>query len=162
MPQLLKGTDRGVRTSLIRLPSFVFGQNGPGFVSILIKTAKERGEANFIEGATNQVNFVHVEDAARLYVAALEKGKAGAIYNGATENVEFKKIAEAVGKMLGLPLKGITKEEAVKLWGFIGNLFCADIRSTARRAEAELGWKPSYPVGIIDEILNGSYKQESK
>jgi nucleoside-diphosphate-sugar epimerase len=136
----------------------VYGQNGPGFVSVLIKSAKEKGEANFIEGTTNQVSVVHVEDAARLYVNALEKGTAGAVYNASTQSVEFKKMVEAVGQLVGVPVKGISKEDAVKQWGFLGNLFAMDIRGTALRAEKELGWKPSSAVGIIDEIVSGSYK----
>ena len=151
---------QGIRGSSIRLPPFVYGQGGKGFVALMLTVAKSRGEANYIEGSNNRVGVVHVEDVARLYVAALEKGKAGAVYNGSAVNVEFKELAEAVSKNLGVSLKGVSFEEATKIWGpFLATIFSKNIVSTATRAQSDLGWKHTSTIGVIQDVTSGSYKQ---
>eukprot|EP01119_Soliformovum_irregulare_P024257 TRINITY_DN8655_c0_g1_i1.p1 TRINITY_DN8655_c0_g1~~TRINITY_DN8655_c0_g1_i1.p1 ORF type:complete len:299 (+),score=85.70 TRINITY_DN8655_c0_g1_i1:193-1089(+) len=156
----LKGADRGVRTAVLRLAPFVYGENGSYFIKDVLHVAKERGEANFIEGSTNAIGFAHVEDEARLYVLAFEKGKAGAIYHGTNRWATFTEIAQAAAKNLNVPLKAIQKEDAPKIWPQLWWFYVRDARATASRAESELGWKDTHPGGLIDDVVNGSYKQK--
>ncbi|KAL0484944.1 hypothetical protein AKO1_003829 [Acrasis kona] len=156
---VLSAKDKGVRSSVVRLPPFVYGLNGSSFIPSLIKTARERGESNYVEGLTNELDAVHVEDAARIYILALEKGKAGSIYNAATQGVQFRKLAEAVAQNVGVPAKPIKSGQAKEVWGeFLAHVFQLNTRTTSNRSRSELGWVPTNPVGVIEDVVRGSYK----
>lgn len=150
---------RNIRVGVIRLPPYVYGRGGGGgFVAILLKMAATAGESLYIGDGALRTSAVHVDDAARLYLLAAEKGKAGEIYNGAASTtVTLREITEAIGQVLRVPVKSISVEEAEARWGAFAVMFLnRENRASNRKAMQELGWKPK-EAGLLQDITEGGY-----
>lgn len=142
-----------LRTHYVRLSPVT---HGPGrehpFITAQIKAAKQHGEAAHIEGL-GIWNAVHVTDAAQIYVLALE-GKApngAALHAVKDEKIPVADIAAFIGKKLDLPTRAITKEQAMKRFGFVGMAMAMGGRKTANFTKEWLGWKPTGP-SLFDEM----------
>jgi nucleoside-diphosphate-sugar epimerase len=76
---ILAANEKGVRAVALRLPFYVYGRAGSTFVPVLIEKAKQDGATFYVEAGEQKVSAVSVEDAARLYVAALGNKRARAL-----------------------------------------------------------------------------------
>ncbi|KAL0056069.1 hypothetical protein WJX82_007413 [Trebouxia sp. C0006] len=109
----LAGNDTGLRAVVVRLPPFVYARGFSFLYNVMYKAAEKNGSASF-------VGAVHVDDAARAYVALLTHSSAKGIYNVVGENgVTSKDLAERIASMLHCGTESITREEAQKLFGFV-------------------------------------------
>jgi nucleoside-diphosphate-sugar epimerase len=153
---------KGVRSIVLRLPLFVFGRGGSSFVPFIIERAKQTGAANYIGSGDKTVSAVHVEDAADLYVAALERSTAKGLYNVSGETVSLREISEAVARLLDVKAKSISAEEAQKQFGALYGFFSINNRLSAGKARGETGWTPRANIKILDDIENGSYRNFSE
>ncbi|MBD2774510.1 NAD-dependent epimerase/dehydratase family protein [Iningainema sp. BLCCT55] len=149
-----------IRSSILRLPVFVYGRGGSTFIPFLIKDAREAGVARYVEPGNNKYSVVHVDDVAELYVLALEKGTAGSVYHAVSESgITVKAIAQATANLLGCEAQGISKDEAKKLWGKeLATFFSINNQISSSKAEKELGWKPQVTSKILEDIEHGSYR----
>lgn len=152
-------SQKGIRSIVVRLPLFVYGRGGSSFVPFLINQAKEKGAANYIESGAKKVSAVHVEDAADLYVLALETSTAKGLYNASAESVSFRELSEAVARLLNVKAKSISTEEAKEQFGALFGFFSISNQLDAAKAHGELGWKFSSGKTILDDIENGSYRK---
>ncbi|KAI0191897.1 putative oxidoreductase [Astrocystis sublimbata] len=141
----------GVRVSVIRLPS-VYGNGSLGWVALMLSSASENDVVPYIAEGDNRWCAAHARDVAVLYRLALEnggkggkggKGK-GSIYHAvAEEGVRSKDVAEALGKKLGLPVKGMRVEEAQEVFGVLeANALGIDYPASSDMTREELGWEP--------------------
>lgn len=149
---------KGVRATTIRLPPIV---HGPGhyhpFITTQIDVAKGSGEAGYIGEGDQVWPSVHVDDAADLFVLALEKGEKGKIYHAvAEEGIKVKTLAEAIAGKLGRKTKSLTKEEVAERYGFIGALMDMSNKTTSDLTRKWLGWEPKQ-YGLLEELENYSY-----
>jgi nucleoside-diphosphate-sugar epimerase len=151
-------SQKGIRSIVLRLPLFVYGRAGSSFVPFLIKQAREKGSANYIESGSKKVSAVHVEDAADLYVRALETSTAKGLYNVAAENVSFRELSEAVARLLDVKAKSISNEVARTEFGALYDFLSIGNQLDASKAQSELGWKTSSGKTILEDIENGSYR----
>ena len=88
-------------TLIVVRPGDVYGRGG-GLRAMFAQSAKESGAARIIGDGSNHWPVVHVEDLAKLYVLALEKAPAGAIYNAAEESpFNVREMAEAASRGAG-------------------------------------------------------------
>eukprot|EP00026_Physarum_polycephalum_P003333 Phypoly_transcript_03343.p1 GENE.Phypoly_transcript_03343~~Phypoly_transcript_03343.p1 ORF type:complete len:307 (+),score=45.39 Phypoly_transcript_03343:1423-2343(+) len=150
----------GLNISIVRLATFVYGYNGSGFIPAAISSAKKYGYAAYIGDGSGKFASVHVDDAARAYLAVLAKGKPGQAYHVVSDNeTTFKEVAEAVGKLVGVPVKSITKEEAYEYYElpFFTVAFSVNHQATGSRLASDCGWKPTSKTTILQDIENGSY-----
>jgi nucleoside-diphosphate-sugar epimerase len=150
---------KGIRSVVVRLPLFVYGRAGSSFVPFLIEQAKEKAAANYLESGSKRVSAVHVEDAADLYVLALETGTAKGLYNASAENVSLKDLSEAIARLLGVKAKSISTQEAKSQFGALFGFLSISNRLDASKAQRELGWRYNAGKTIADDIENGSYRK---
>ncbi len=154
----LKMSQKGIRSIVLRLPLFVFGRGGSSFAPFMIGQAKQTGAANYIGAGEKRVSAVHVEDAADLYVAALDTSTAKGLYNVSAETVSLRELNEAIARLLDVKAKSISAEEAQKQFGALYEFFSINNRLSAEKARREIGWTPRANIKITDDIENGSYR----
>lgn len=143
---------QGVRTSILRLPPIVHGEDDRnGFVPMLIKTARKKGESAYIGDGMNRWPSVHKLDAAQLFRLALEKGAAGAAYHAAgEEGIAFREIAGVIGRRLNVPVVSKGPAEAAKQFSFLSTFIPADNPTSSRLTLERLGWRPTHPGLLAD------------
>ncbi|WP_328454099.1 MULTISPECIES: SDR family oxidoreductase [unclassified Amycolatopsis] len=151
--------ERGVRSSVVRLPTIMHSTTDAGFLTTLIAVAKEKGIAGYPGDGANRWNAVHVRDAASLFRLALEKGPAGRYWHAVEdEGIPFRDIAEAIGSRLGLPAVSIPLDELMLpgYFGFLAAVVALDFPVSSRSTRRTLGWEPVRP-GLLADLDNGHY-----
>lgn len=155
----------GIRAIVIR-PSMIYGGgSGPRKESFqvpaLIEQARAQGIGLHIGPGENRWANVHIDDVVDLYVRALDRGAAGALYYAENGEEALKTIAECISRMLGFD--GRTREwlpeEAEAAQGVKAHTsFGSNSRVRARRSREELGWQPTGP-SLLHEIESGWYRK---
>lgn len=135
--------ESGVRAMCIR-PPLVWGNGGSKVIADMYHSAKKTGSVCYVGRGLNCYSNVHVEDLADLYVLALQKGIAGALYHAVSGELNYRSMAEAIARKLKLSTRSVTVEEAIQVWDrFTGPIvFSSCSRTVSPRARAELGWTP--------------------
>ncbi|KAJ3755833.1 hypothetical protein FB446DRAFT_714741 [Lentinula raphanica] len=148
----------GVYGMSIRLSPYVYGRGGKGFLLMQIAKAVELNESLYINDGSYHTSPLHVEDAARLFISAVLKGMAGEAYNGVGQtDVTLKDMAEAIGKLVGVPVRSVTFDEAAEKWTpFLAAFNYLDVRGSNKKAREMLDWKPE-GTRYITDITSGSY-----
>lgn len=149
---------RGGNASLVRLTPTVHGEGDQGFIPIVINAAKAGGTAFYIGEGQSRWPAVHRNDAARLFVLAMEHSTPGAIYHAvAEEGITTKELAGVMAKNLDIPLKSITAEEAAASMGFFGMMWSMDQPSSGKLTQEKLGWQPK-EIGLIADMELNYFK----
>ena len=153
---------KGIRVMGIRLAAYTYGRGGSA-TKAFMGMSKQIGGVTCIDGGKNHITSVHVDDAARLYLLALQKGKAGELYNASAATKETaRQLWDALAEIMGLPVREITIEEAEKqMGGFLPWFLKAENRASGAKARKELGWQP-IETDILDDVSNGSYLAVAK
>lgn len=148
----------GVRATIVRLPPSVHDEARQGLVTQLIAIARKKQVAAYVGDGGNRWTAAHRLDAARLFRLALENGEPGARYHAvAEEGVPFRDIAEAIGRHLGLPAKGLSTKEASRHFGWLSPFVAADNPVSSQVTQQQLGWRPTRPLLMADiaSMLHG-------
>lgn len=152
-------SSKGVRAIVLRMPLFIYGRGGSAFITFMIEQAKSAKSANYIGSGDYSVSAIHVEDAANLFVAALEKGTAKGVYNAAAESVSIKELNEAVARLLDVETKSISEEKGREQFGKMSDFFSMNNQLDAAKIKRELDWSPNSFTTILDDVENGSYRK---
>ncbi|HLG77222.1 MAG TPA: SDR family oxidoreductase [Ktedonobacteraceae bacterium] len=148
--------ERGVRSSVVRLPPTVHGEGDHGFVPTLINIAHAKGVSAYPGDGTNRWPAVHRLDAANLFRLAVEKAPAGSVLHAvADEGVPVRDIADVIGRRLDIPVASLPPEKANEHFGFLGDFFSMDAPSSSALTRQWLGWRPVHADLLTD--LNGDY-----
>jgi nucleoside-diphosphate-sugar epimerase len=148
---------RGVRAASVRLAPTVHGEGDPHFVPALIGIARAKGLSAYVGDGSNRWSAVHRLDAARLFRLALEEAPAGARLNGVgDEGVPLRDIATVIGRHLGVPVAGISPEEAQGHFGLLGLFASIDAPASSELTQKRFGWHPVHP-GLIADLDEGHY-----
>jgi dihydroflavonol-4-reductase len=121
----------------------VYGPDG------LLERAWRGGRPRVVGWGGNYLSCVHVDDAARAVVAALEHGTAGTSYLAVDdEPVTQRVLVEAVADAAGRPRPAAAPLSlAGARVGFpVARSLMASVRARNARAKAELGWAPRFPT----------------
>ncbi|MET8448002.1 SDR family oxidoreductase [Streptomyces sp. NPDC005209] len=151
---VLKMAERGVRSSVVRLPRTVHGDGDHhGFIARLIATARDRGVSGYVGDGSGRWPAVHVLDAASLFRLAVEQAPAGSVLHAVgDEGVPVREIAEVIGRHLGLPTASVPAED----FGFLGQILAVDQPASGALTRALLGWRPTRP-GLVEDLDKGHY-----
>jgi nucleoside-diphosphate-sugar epimerase len=149
--------ERGVRSSVLRLPPSVHGEGDAGFVPMFIDFAREKGVSGMVGDGSNRWAAVHRLDAARLFRLALEAAPAGVrLHAIGDEGVPFREIAETIGRGLDVPVVNVAPEEATDHFGWLGRFAAIDMRASGARTRKLLGWRPEHSA-LIPDLEAGHY-----
>ncbi|MDN3353155.1 3-beta hydroxysteroid dehydrogenase [Actinomadura sp. DC4] len=150
--------ERGVRSSAVRLPPIVHSSlDHHGFAHILIDIARQTGVSGYVGDGANRWPSVHTLDAARVYRLALENAPAGSrLHAVADEGIPFRDIAAAIGRGAGVPVAGISAEDAGERFAFLGGAVGVDNPTSSEVTRKVLGWEPAHP-GLIEDLEHGHY-----
>nr|WSY57176.1 SDR family oxidoreductase [Streptomyces sp. NBC_00886] len=149
--------ERGVRSSVVRLPRSVHGTGDRGFVSMLIGAARETGVSAYVGDGANRWPAVHRLDAARLFRWALESAPAGAQYHAVgDEGLSLREIAEVIARRLDVATGSVTPEEALDRFGFLGVVAALDCPASSTLTQKQSGWQP-VERGLIADLDAGHY-----
>jgi nucleoside-diphosphate-sugar epimerase len=149
---VLDSAQRNVRAIVVR-PAMVYGQGG-GIPMMLVQSAREHGAARHVGDGANFWPMVHVDDVGELYALAIERGKAGDIFNAADDSrLQVSDIARAASKRAGG--SGETQtwpiENAREAMGpFADALALSQVISNERGGSPH--WWSSRPTPVIVEL----------
>lgn len=152
---------KGVRVSIVRLPPTVHGDSDPGFISLMIKLAREKGVSAYVGEGRNCWAAIHRDDAAILYRLVLEKHTtAGIRYHGvAEESIEFRDIAGTIGKYLDIPVTSKSHDEAINHFGWFNFFATLDCPASSKFTQEALEWNPVQPT-LLKDLETGNYFKE--
>ena len=134
---------RGVRTVVLRLPPTVHGDGDHGFVPAMIDFARKTGAAAWVGEGTHRWSAVHRDDAARLYVLAVEQAAPGSrLHAVAEEGLEMRAIVQVIAEHTGLPIKRLRPDEAAAHFGWFAHFASMDGPASSAITRRTLGWEP--------------------
>ncbi|HEX6617788.1 MAG TPA: NAD-dependent epimerase/dehydratase family protein [Gemmatimonadales bacterium] len=155
--RVLAAAERNVRSVVIR-PAIVYGRRG-GIPAGFAESARKEGAARFVGTGENRWPFVHIDDLADLYLAALERAPAGTLLLATTgPAISVREVAEAASRGAGADGRTAATplNEARRTMGPYADALVLDQQASGRRAEELLGWRPHRP-GVLEEMEHGSY-----
>jgi len=147
-PTMIYGEGRGVRKESAQVPA-------------LIDNAKKAGIGLHIGKGENIWANVHIDDVTELYLLALQKAPAGALYYVENGEEALKNVAASISRMLGFggKTRNWSPQEAEAALGpRAHSSFGSNSRVRGKRSRAELGWQPK-GIPILEEIERGHYKR---
>ncbi|WP_431921047.1 NAD-dependent epimerase/dehydratase family protein [Amycolatopsis tucumanensis] len=127
-------------------PGLLYGGDNRLIDIFFVQPGKESGAIPYIGDGGNHWALIHLDDLARLYVAALP-APAGSVYLGVGGvNPTAKEVAEACARGAGLDGKtvSLSLDEARDRMGPIADAFALDQQLTSAKAQRELGWTPAH------------------
>lgn len=149
--------DRGVQTSVVRLPPSVYGLGDTAFVPALIDLARQNGTSVYIGKGTNHWPGVHRDDAARLFCDVIEQPRPGARYHAVAENgIPFRTIAEAIAEGLGVTAATIPNDQAEKQFGWLAPFAAIDNPTSSEWTRRTTGWAPREQT-LIETMHDAGY-----
>lgn len=152
--------EQGVRSSIVRIANIAHSTTDQaGFLVQLTALAKEKGVVGYPGDGTNLWNAVHIRDAASLFRLALEKAPAGTYWHAVGDGgIQFRDIAEAIGRRLNLPVVSIPLDELMVpgYFGFLANIVTQSYPASNLTTRRTLGWEPAQP-SLLANLDNGHY-----
>lgn len=149
--------DRGVRSSVLRLPPTVHGERDRGFLASLVGIARDKGISAYVGDGSNRWPAVHRLDAAQLFRLAVENAPAGSTLHAVgDEGVPVRAIAEVIGRHLDLPVAAVASEDAAAHFTWMAGFIGLDSPASGDQTRQLLGWRPTQP-GLIDDLEKGHY-----
>ncbi|HZB94519.1 MAG TPA: NAD(P)-dependent oxidoreductase [Herpetosiphonaceae bacterium] len=153
--QVLDVNRQGKIEAVVLRYGMLYGPENPGIQALLGMLRGRR--LPIVRGAKGLATFVHEDDAVTAMLAALERGRPGAIYHIVDdEAVGFNTFVVAAAQAIGAP-------QPYALPGWLLRLLAPLVVPVATsrlvlsnaRAKAELGWQPrfaNYRVGLADLV----------
>ena len=150
--------ERGLHASVVRLPRSVHGVGEThGFVPMLAAVAREKGVSAYVGDGQNLWPSVHRTDAARVYRLALERGARNEAFHAVAEvGVPYRRIAEAIGRQVGVPATSVAPAEAAAHFGPLAVWVAGSGPASSAWTRTVLGWEPR-EIGLLSDIDRPDY-----
>jgi nucleoside-diphosphate-sugar epimerase len=149
----------GVHVAIVRLPQ-VHDTRKQGLVTRVIQIAREKSVSAYVGDGANRWAAAPLKDVAHLYRLAVERTGPGAtVYHAVQEEgVALRKIAEALGAGLKVPVVSIPAEKAGEHFGmFFGHAMTQDMPASSEWTRKTLEWMPTGP-GLIEDLTNMNWR----
>lgn len=147
--------EKGVRASAVRLAACVHDKVQFGLATYLIGLAREKNISAYLNDGANVWPAVHRQDAADLYVRALESASAGTrLHAVSEEGVSIKTIAETIGRGLNIPVVSLAEQEAKKHFGFVFNMVSINNPASGELTKELINWQPNQTISLIEDLEN--------
>lgn len=144
--------ERDVGSMVLRMPQ-VHDRTKQGFATYLLSHAREKGVSAYVGEGLNRWPAVHRLDAARLYRLVLEKGAVGQRYHAVAEQgVPVRKIAEAIGKRLNIPVVALSPEDSASHFGWLDRVARMDVPASSSLTQERLGWRPTENDSFLADL----------
>jgi nucleoside-diphosphate-sugar epimerase len=152
--------ERGMR-SIVILSSTAYGDGGGGVPGVLLGSPRDPdGNLIMLGSGRQHWSTVHVADLAAAFRIALEDEAAqGKYVIGDGLNPTVAELTEAAAVAVGAAgaVAGSDEEARARLGDDFAEVLLLDQGTTAAKARALLGWRPTHP-GLIDELRSGRYR----
>ena len=144
--QVLDATRRGVIEGVILRYGLFYGLETPSTIAMLKMIRKRR--LPVVRDDTGQLPVIHIADAVNATILALDRARAGAIYDIVDDRaVSMTEIVETIAEFTGSapPLK-------VPAWlprlvaPYMSRVTSIRLPLSNQAAKSELGWRPKYPT----------------
>jgi nucleoside-diphosphate-sugar epimerase len=153
---LLSFSDRGIRSSAVRLAPTVHGDGDHGFMATLVAIDRKNKTAGYVNTGTHWP-AVHRLDAAHLFCLALEKAPAGTVLHAIDdEGVLLSDVAEVIGRHLDVPVVPVAPDDAEAQFGWLGRFLAIDSVAHSAITRELIGWEPTHP-GLLEDLEAGHY-----
>lgn len=134
-------------------PAMVYERNGGVFEPVFNDAAK-LGYVRIVHNESVRWPLVHRIDLAALYALMLERGKAGDVYNGATnDGVPIGVLTRSIATRLGITADPqiCSVETAIQSMGSWADGYALDQQMSGAKARSALGWAPVHedPIAVI-------------
>jgi nucleoside-diphosphate-sugar epimerase len=148
---------RGMGATVVRLPPSVHDEGRKGLVSQLIGIARKKQFSAYVGDGRNRWAAVHRLDAARLFVAALVNGEAGARYHAvAEEGIPLRELAGAIGRHFDVRVASLSPEDSRRHFGWLAPFVSADNPVSSEATQAQLRWQPVHSPLVSDIAVASS------
>lgn len=146
--------ERGVRSSVVRLPPTTHSLGRFGFVNGLIAIARAKGVAGHLGDGSNRWPSADTRDVGVLFRLALESAPAGSRLNAvAEEGISLADIATVIGRRLDVPTASVGVEDAEQHFGHLSMFVGLDNPTSSQITRSGLRWTPTRP-GLVSELDN--------
>ena len=134
-------------------PAMVY-ERGGGVFEHIYSDIKQLGYTRVVKSESIRWPLVHRTDLADLYVLMLERGKAGDVFNGSTnDGVPIGVITRAIAKHHGITTAPEIMDVATacKEIGSYAEGYALDQQMSSVKAREQLGWRPRFtdPLAVI-------------
>lgn len=144
--------EKGIYTSVIRLPPSVHDRGDKGFIPFIIEQARKNGISPYPGDGKNCWSSVHRLDAAKAFRLAVERAAKAAVYNVVGDNaIETKKIAELISEKLDLPVKSLTGDDLANHFDWMARFFTFESSAISTKTRQELSWEPTN-IGLLEDM----------
>jgi nucleoside-diphosphate-sugar epimerase len=152
--------ERGMR-SIVILSGTAYGDGGGAVPGLLLGSPRDP-DGNLIMLGSGRQHWpsVHVDDLAAVFRIALEDVTVqGKYVIGDGLNPTVAELTEATAAAVGAPgaVSGSEEEARARLGDYLAEVLLLDQTTTAAKARALLGWRPTHP-GLLDELRSGSHR----
>ncbi|MBV8087787.1 MAG: SDR family oxidoreductase [Chloroflexi bacterium] len=155
---VLSYAEEDIRSSVVRVSPSCHGEGDRhGFIPRLVALARGKGVSGYLGEGINCWPAVHRLDAARLFRLALEKAPAGSTLHAvADEGVQFRDIAQVIGRRLGVPVVSVARADAAEHFGPMAVFAAIDGRASHELTQELLGWTPT-EAGLLEDLEAAHY-----
>jgi nucleoside-diphosphate-sugar epimerase len=143
--------------AVVRLPLTVHGNGDRSFIPALIRLARVKGVSAYSGEGVNIWPTVHRLDAVQVFCLAIENDfLPGTRFHAVAESVQFRQIAETIGKRLGLPVKGVFAQEVQRHFGWLAPFAAMNNPSSSAKTQEALQWHP-VQISLNDDLEQEHY-----
>jgi nucleoside-diphosphate-sugar epimerase len=130
------------------MPRSVHGEGDRnGLIAMLAGLDRQLGTAAYVGDGRNRWPAVHISDAGRLFLLALEKAPAGsALHTVGEDGVPECQVAEVIAAKTGMPAAAVDPEQL----SVFGALLSGDQPASAEKTRQLVDWKPTGPTLLED------------